>query len=275
MNMKMKRIITAAACVMAIAAAAGLSSCTDVDLEQFYLDSLADTSEAEDSSAAEQPAETEESSAAPEETEQQIEQTESSEAETTAPEEEEPLPVSEQLPDTIYELSESELAEGGVAAEQLSGGDDSTAAEDEQSGVSAAFAALLTEYAGKCEKDPLLKPDFCRYYIADIDGSGTPELLAETGSCEADRTVYVHAYDPVSGDTKLAGSFVAWHGELGLCGGRLGCETKTMGSYLLTVVSFSNGTVTTEREGVPTDKSVLDEVLPSYTFTDISGIVGL
>lgn len=275
MNMKMKRIITAAACVMAIAAAAGLSSCTDVDLEQFYLDSLADTSEAEDSSAAEQPAETEESSAAPEETEQQTEQTESSEAETTAPEEEEPLPVSEQLPDTIYELSESELTEGGVAAEQLSGGDDSTAAEDEQSGVSAAFAALLTEYAGKCEKDPLLKPDFCRYYIADIDGSGTPELLAETGSCEADRTVYVHVYDPASGKTSQAGSFVAWHGELGMSGGRLGCETKTMGSYLLTVVSLSNGTITTEREGVPTDKSVLEEVLPSYTFTDISGIVGL
>lgn len=273
MNMKMKRIMTAAACVFAVCAAAGLSSCTDVDLEQFYLDSLPESVTADESSAAEEPAVTEEAVSEPEQTQEQTEQPEETEAEVTEPDDE-TVAVTEQLPDTIYELSESELADGGVSAEKLSESDDSEA-ETEENALSAAYAALLTEYAGKCEKDPLLKTDFCRYYIADIDGSGTPELLAETGSCEADRTVYVHVFDPATGKTRQAGSFVAWHGELGMSGGRLGCETKTMGSYLLTVVSLSNGSITTEREGVPADKSVLEEVLPSYAFTDLSGIVGL
>ncbi len=275
--MKMKRIFTAAACFAAVCAAAGLTSCSDVDLEQFYLESLPDTVTADNSSAAETSAADESDTAEPEQTGQGTEQ-QTDEPETEAPvsdsDETEAVPAADRLPDNIYELSESELAEGGVNAETLSENVDS-AADSEGSAASAAFAAVLTEYACKCEKDPLLKPDFCRYYIADIDGSGTPELLAETGSCEADRTVYVHVFDAASGKAEPAGSFVAWHGELGISGGRLGCETKTMGSYLLTVVSLSNGTVTTEREGVPADKSVLDEVLESYAFTDISGIVGL
>lgn len=277
--MKMKRMITAAACLMAAAAAAGLTSCTEMDLEQFYLESLPDSSAADTSSEAAEDTVTEEQTA---------EETEAAETEETTPDalpaegetETAPAdvqPAEETLPDTIYELSESELMEGGVSAETLGDSDDDSMASDEQQdgGVSAAYAAVLTEYAGKCEKDPLLKPDFCRYYIADVDGDSSPELLAETGSCEADRTVYVYTFDSASEKAKQLGSFVAWHAELGMSGGKLGCETKAMGSYLLTVVDISGGSVSTERVGVPAEKSVLDEVLPCYPFTDLSGIVGI
>lgn len=281
--MKFKRKFAAIICLLTAAAAVGMTSCTDVDLEQFYLESLPDstaqteqqemTSGAEAETSAEKDAGDDNS-----ESDGGLKADQLSAGDTDKAPAADTDPAEQVIPDEVFELSEAEQSDGeGISAQTLSGGEDSEAPGEqaEGSGVSAAYAAVLTEYADKCVKDPLLKPDFCRYYIADVNGDGTPELLAETGSCEADRTVYVYLFDAASGKAASLGSFVAWHAELGLSGGRLCCETRAMGSYLLTVVDISGGSVSAERDGAPTDESSLDEVLEYYSFTDLTGVAGL
>ena len=283
MDMKFKRKFAAIICLLTAAAAVGMTSCTDVDLEQFYLESLPDSTaqteqqeldsgaEAETTAEKDTGDDTSESDGGLKADELSAVDTDDTPAADTDPAE-------QVIPDEVFELSEAEQSVGeGISAQTLSGSEDSEAPDEqtEGTGVSAAYSKVLSEYSDKCVKDPLLKPDFCRYYIADIDGDGTPELLAETGSCEADRTVFVYAFDPASGIAKSLGSFVAWHAELGMSGGRLGCETRAMGSYLLTVVDISGGSVSAERDGAPTEDSALDEVLEYYSFTDLTGVAGV
>lgn len=275
----MKKRYIAAFCLLAAAASVGLTSCSDVDLDKFYLDSLPESIFTETSEA---------DVSAPDSSTEDGEEVSSEAVETTVPAEQPEdstdggaVNTEAPAPDTdgsgeVFELSEAEQQGSTMTAEPLGEGEEPTAepvADDKT--IGGAYASVIAEYADQCDRDPLMKPEFCRYYIADMDGSGTPELLAETGSCEADRTVYVYSYDSLSAMAKEEGSFVAWHAELGMSNGRLGCETKTMGSYLLTIVELTSDGVKSDRAGVPTAETTLEEVLPHYAFTDDSGLAGL
>ncbi len=131
------------------------------------------------------------------------------------------------------------------------------------------YAAVIDEYGRKCSEDSSYLSEYCRYYIADIDADGNDELLIETGTCEADRTVVIYTYDGTA--AKELGSFVTWHAELGYENGVLYSETYAMGSYTLNKITIADGMVETEKVGTVTDDE-LPQKLVSYSLTDASGL---
>lgn len=278
----MKKKFTAAFCLLT--AAAGLASCSDVDLDQFYLESIPDISIAEepDSALSEASSVTEESAsetAVGKPADQDIPDSE------TSTESDPPTDAntgSESQTDPMFELSDVSPDESAAAGEL---GSDSVAesAPDGQlaaeSGIAAAFSAVLNDYAEQSKTDPFMADGFCKYYIADMDSDGTPEMIVETGSREADRTGYVYRYDLRSDKAEqISGTITSWHATFGMYGGKLGCETVTLGRYLLTTIEISDGELVTSRED-PTDESLLDRELDAYEFSaesiDLSGLEGL
>ena len=133
-----------------------------------------------------------------------------------------------------------------------------------------AYNEIVRRTADHVAADPSYKDEFCRYYITDIDDNGVSELLVETGSIEADRTVYVYTFDGTQPVT--LGSFVSWHTTLGKGSGVIYSETAAMGSYLMNTIRIQDGKLFTERSEESTSESRLTEPLTSYSLNDRSAL---
>lgn len=276
----MKKKFTAAFCLLT--AAAGLASCSDVDLDQFYLESIPDISIAEEDDSLIAELSSSESDESTVETAVGGPAAEEIPDSTDAAETQPPVTVSEEeSPDSdpMYELSDAvhddSAAEGDSAA-------DSSEAEtptEPQSGIAAAFTSVLNDYAEQSKTDPFMEDGFCKYYITDMDLDGTPEMIVETGSREADRTGYVYRYDlRADKAVQISGTITSWHATFGIYGGKLGCETVTLGRYMLTTVEISDGALVTSRLD-PTEESLLEKELTAYEFSaenvDLTGLEGI
>lgn len=136
-----------------------------------------------------------------------------------------------------------------------------------------AYTELVDKYAAYTARDPEYKPEYCHYYITDIDNSGVPELLIETGTIETDRTIYVYTFD--GGSAELLGNFVAWHTRLGDGDGVIYTETSAMGSYIVSTITIKEGKLFTERGEQPFSESQLKMPLISYSLTDPSALDAL
>ena len=102
---------------------------------------------------------------------------------------------------------------GFTPDDSMSTGSDLTSPAAAGLPVYLAYSELVDKYASYTAKDPAYKPEFCRYYITDIDDNGVPEMLIETGTIETDRTIYVYTFD--GANAQMLGNFVAWHTRLG------------------------------------------------------------
>ena len=133
-----------------------------------------------------------------------------------------------------------------------------------------AYSEIVRRTADHVAGDPSYKDEFCRYYITDIDENGVSELLVETGTIEADRTVYVYTFDGTQPVT--LGSFVSWHTTLGKGSGVIYSETAAMGSYLMNTIRIQDGKLFTERSAESTNESQLTEPLTGYGLNDRSAL---
>lgn len=139
--------------------------------------------------------------------------------------------------------------------------------------VYCAYTELVGSYAALASADPAYKPEYCHYYITDIDDDGTPELLIEMGTIETDRTINVFTFNGTS--VEGLGNFVAWHTTLGDGDGVLYTETSAMGSYMLSTIRIQEGKLFTESEEQPFSESQIRMPLISYGLNDHSALNGL
>ncbi len=246
--------------VGAIAAAAGLSSCTDISYSEFEEDGNSTPASVV---------------SAPDETSDSVDDESSSE--TSAPDVPESVTVLEgadtsdsDADESTVGVDESEEAdsfdEPDESTEEPGGGGDGSIEITPQY---VAFTGIVEEYRKRFGAGTDLNSEFCRYYIADIDADGVYELIAETGTFEADRTAYVFVFD--GEHALLCGDFITWHAELGLGDGCLYSETQAMGSYIFYKVRLEDGAVVSERA----DDSVTEMpygLLDYHTFDDLSGL---
>lgn len=133
-----------------------------------------------------------------------------------------------------------------------------------------AYSDIVRRTAEHVAADPSYQKDFCKYYITDIDDNGVYELLVETGTIEADRTVYVYTFD--GSQPVPLGNFVSWHTTLGDGDGVIYSETAAMGSYLINTIRIQDGKLFTERNSESTSTSQLTRPLASYDLNDRSAL---
>ena len=129
-----------------------------------------------------------------------------------------------------------------------------------------AYSELVDKYASYVAKDPTFKPEYCRYYITDIDDNGIAEILIETGTIETDRTIYVYTFD--GRDAELLGNFVAWHTRLGDGAGVIYTETSAMGSYIVGTIRIQDGKLFSQREEQPFSESQITMPIIGYPYTN-------
>ena len=246
--------------VGALAAAAGLTSCTDISYSEFESES---TDEAPAAVAS-----------APDETTSLTENI--SRPDASAPD----VPDSVTVLDGIDSSSETVTEVTAEVTEEITEESPQTDASSEEPGGGGdgsfeitpqyvAFCGIIEEYRSHFGAGTDLNSEFCRYYITDIDGDGVYELIAETGTFEADRTAYVFVFD--GEHAILCGDFITWHAEIGGGNGCLYSETQAMGSNIFYKVKLENGTVTTERA----DDSITEMpvgLLDYHTYDDLSGL---
>ncbi|MCR5122775.1 MAG: hypothetical protein K6B74_10180 [Ruminococcus sp.] len=141
------------------------------------------------------------------------------------------------------------------------------------SAVYRAYSELVGNYAALAAVDQAYKPEYCHYYITDIDDNGTPELLIEMGTIETDRTINVFTFNGMG--IEQLGNFVAWHTTLGNGNGVLYTETSAMGSYMLSTIRIQDGKLFTESEEQPFSESQIGMPLIGYGLNDRSALNGL
>lgn len=263
----MKKILFV--CALA-AAAAGLAACTDLSYEEF--DNESDGGAAGTAVSAELPSPESDTDSA------------DTPAVTTAEQQQIPAPQVTELTDPVESVpdaaSETMPAETEPAVTEPHGGGDITSIDelipdDEPQNTDpryTAFKEIIDEYHLRYDNAPEGSGEFCRYYIADIDGDGCAELICETGTFQADRNASVYSFD---GERIVPmGDFITWHAELAEFAGRIYSRTFAMGSSILYEVNVSEeGTVVTERAPEQPNESSIDPApLPYYSYGDPSGL---
>lgn len=205
-------------------------------------------------------------------------------AESSTPEVQQPVTTAaETLPPPADSSLYTDLAGDGTgsAADLLTpGGFSADSSESRQlmtpaggSPLYTSYSELIDKYASYTAKDPEYKPEFCRYYITDIDDNGTPELLIETGTIETDRTIYVYSFN--GSEAEQLGNFVAWHTKLGDGDGVIYNETSAMGSYIVSTIKIQDGKLFTEREDQPFSETQIKMPLIGYSYADRSALESL
>lgn len=260
--------ITAASALALTLASCSLIELSDEDrekLEEVFPQS--DSSLAEDSSApAEESADdtSDESSAA--ETAPQTEVTDESVAESE--------PAQSLYPADSISQANGMANESAIDSEISLTDDSSMPSEYITIGASItkAYGDIIASGAEICDTDPDSYNLFSHYYIADIDRDGTPELITDIGSCEADRLATVYTYN---GEQAVElGNFVSWRSKFGLDDGYMLSETSAIGSYTMYAISIENGALKIEK-GETISESKLKNPLAAYAFSDTSGITAL
>lgn len=99
------------------------------------------------------------------------------------------------------------------------------------------------------------EPYYLTYGLFDLTGDGSPELIAEYGTCEADAEAGVWSMD--SGELKKLGSFYMGHAALYVSDGRLIRLTGQMGIELIDAIGWDGEKITetnlSQRELGPDD----------------------
>ena len=263
--------ITAASALALTLASCSLIELSDEDkekLEEVFPQS--DSSLAEDSSApAEESADdtSDESSAA--ETAPQTEVTDESVAESEPAQSLDPA-------DSISQANGANgMANESATDSEISLTDDSSMPSEYitiGASITKAYGDIIASGAEICDTDPDSYNLFSHYYIADIDRDGTPELITDIGSCEADRLATVYTYN---GEQAVElGNFVSWRSKFGLDDGYMLSETSAIGSYTMYAISIESGALKIEK-GETISESKLKNPLAAYAFSDTSGITAL
>lgn len=116
------------------------------------------------------------------------------------------------------------------------------------------------------------EPSACQYYIYDINGDGTPELLEGIGTCRADYTI--HVYTAKDGALQKLGEMFG--DEIGVLGEQntIFSYYAQMGSECIFLYSMANDSIT---EIARYEKESPDEYmdltfLPAFSLDDLSGL---
>ena len=122
------------------------------------------------------------------------------------------------------------------------------------------------------EEESAFDEELCRYYIADINGDGISEFLAEMGTCEADRTVYVYTSNEQQSEAVELGSFSSWRAALGIEDEILYIESTVMGNYVLSTATIENNELKIERSIETNTESKISSPLKGYSYSDQTGV---
>lgn len=152
-----------------------------------------------------------------------------------------------------------------------SGADIYSVRDEDKPPIYIAYKEVVEQYAELVSSDETYVDEYCHYSVADIDSDGVYELLAETGSIEADRTVTVYTFDGEKA-IGVCDPMSLWHAQIGICGDKICMETTSFNSYILSELTLTDGYLTVEREQTPSENSQLTAELESYSFSDLSGL---
>ncbi|MCD7740634.1 MAG: hypothetical protein LUI06_00245 [Ruminococcus sp.] len=274
MLLNIKKAAGVAICSAAAMLAVG---CTDIDLSEVLDESEAETATTTTTTAQSQSetTETQEDESSEQEEESQEESSdEQTQRETTVTTTEPQEDTSEaETTDTQSDVdlfTDADLEYTESIEDESEDDSSSSILQNARMTRKEAYASTIEEYDENRGEDKLYQDEYCKYYLTDMDGDFESELLVETGSCEADRTVYVYTYD--GGKAQLLGSFSSWRAELGEGDGVLYSETNSLGSYILSTITIEDGEVVVERGEDASIESQLKNKLKGHDFDDLNAL---